>query len=134
MGDDVIIPGPPGDNCAQCDNILWTPGSTPLFVQLTFKDIVPCPLAPLPPPNGSWVLRQDSVLPCLWEYYDSDWLISWALAAGSSEYSARGVSPGYNSIFFWNDVGNCLLTANNHHNVCLANVVGIGGSVINTLL
>lgn len=89
------IPPPPviGDNCAVGDDILWLPGKTPRFIHVELVDLVPCPGAPLESPNAIFVLVQDPLVPCHWDYTDSKFHVYVDLTQAQAECGVTGVPP-----------------------------------------
>lgn len=65
-----------GSVCPHCHATLFN-GRTPMYVELELADLVKCPLAVYPPPNGVWLLPQ--VLPCEWYYECIPYRFHWIL-------------------------------------------------------
>lgn len=69
----TATPPPPviGANCAHCDGILWPAGKTPLFIKVTFADLIKCPGAITEPPNAEFILKQLPGFPCSFELIET---------------------------------------------------------------
>lgn len=116
-------PPPPviGDHCAHCDGVLWPAGQTPKFPRVTFSDLVKCPLAVSDPPDGTYVLTQDPVDPCLWEYFDSLFQITLVTQAGPTWVAATGSPPFHGRLYFYDSQGGCASDFVNDYRFCIGN-------------
>lgn len=117
-------PPPPiiGDLCVHCNGVLWPAGQTPKHPRVTFADLVKCPLATQDPPDGTYMLTQDAVDPCKWEYSDSHFLITLKTQAGPTWVACTGPPPGHGNNYFYDSQGGCASNFANDYLFCLANI------------
>lgn len=66
-----------GDECPLCVDLLFD-GLTPKYVEADVSGIVACPLIPMSPPVGTFLLTQ-TYDPCKWEYMTPEFVITWGL-------------------------------------------------------
>lgn len=120
MGAPIPVPPVIGSACSCCDNILWGPGATPRFITVEFADILPCPSAPAPAPNGSWIFTQDPSSPCTWRYADADYEMLYFLEPWESDLRCWKTSES-DTFYFRNDTGhNCRTGFTNEYINCWA--------------
>jgi len=73
-----------GNACTRC----WGPGRafgdapTPKFLCFIVENIEKCPIAPIDPPNGFWVLEQNAVNPNIWARFYGPYYFYWEFDAG----------------------------------------------------
>ena len=117
-----------GDNCVGCDDVLWNPGETPMFVKLEVRDLVGCPGAPAAAPNGDWILSQDAIDPCKWEYLDSLYWFVMNIAAIASNLRISE-PPVANWGYFLDNTGGCPSVFANELVACGGFTASINGTV-----
>lgn len=83
------------DDPGACELLLFD-GRTPKFIEVYVSDIVLCPIATTPDPNGTYVLTQ--VGPLLWNYEDTDRFMQLELRFDRSFFAIFG-RPGLQSLF-----------------------------------
>lgn len=75
----------PGDECALCVDLLFD-GLTPKYVEVDVSGITKCPIAPVDPPNGVFLLTQTA--PCRWQLLTDDFVaFIWELNNNQSIFS-----------------------------------------------
>jgi len=113
MGELVTTPQY-GDDCGFCTPGTFPAGKTPKKMIAFFTGITKCPVAPSAnPPEGSYVIEQNAVTPCLFE--NTDFNILWQAFAADTWFKAD--SPG--GIWFEDlKAGVCQNFADNHIVAC----------------
>ncbi len=116
------LPLPPtdpiGDPCgAACPN-LWTPGSTPQFIQATLEEIIKCAGAWPDAPNDSFVLEQLDGFPCWWQYMDDDYVIDYIMTVDGTDLTARTNATPTRFYFRGHDDAICTLEFDNSITAC----------------
>lgn len=124
MGTEIIDPGPTGDSCVLCDNLLWPVGATPLWVKCHFSSIVNCPICSLDPPNGTWVLTQLPSDACWWQYDDGTYEINWHYESGEPTIWCMGDDGTKEWILFFKETDPCDVFAENYYQTCGASNIG----------
>lgn len=124
----LAIPPPPviGNPCAVCDGVLWPAGATPQFIHVHFWEIIKCPLVVQDPPDGIYVLQQDLIDPCIWEYFDGDYGIEVNIDVAQWIRAIGFQGPGVEDFFFAPFVP-CQSLYDNAYVACLLNF-GKGGT------
>jgi len=128
MGLPIPIPPVLGPNCTHCDDICWPAGQTPQFIHLEFAGLQFCGGSPLSPPIAIWVLEQNAVQPCFWEYLDDKFYITVEVAAGFTEVGCSGPPPGLGWNFFFDQKGPCVSDFVNDYTLCVGNTGSINGT------
>lgn len=136
MGDTTEKPGPDSeDDCVECDDDLWLPGGTPMFVEVLFTDITDCGAPPAKSPNGVWTLEQDPDTPCWWEYTDADYVIIYWIRDDQTHLVALGFGPTGDHWFNSNPQDTCVTEFDNDIINCNPLLVwGTGGHGSVTML
>lgn len=117
MGTETPPPPVVGETCAIADGILWPVGKTPKFIHARLAELVECPIAEKPPPNGIWVIQQHPDFHCQW-FLETD-LIRFEInvhAVGAIQFVWKGIPlvplafMAYFSLFesdYANEIVNC---------------------------
>lgn len=115
----VIVKVPPvfGQDCDNGEPTFWGDGETPEFVPVFFADLVKCPLSPVYPPNGWYMMKQHEGDPCLWRYADSIYRINWSCFADMTKLEAD-YTPNWLNKFFYDQQAHPTLTYVNDYNAC----------------
>ncbi len=84
----------PGIACPNCAAVIFDT-VTPKYVLATMTSIEKCPVSIGDPPNSSFILTQNPVLPCTWSYAVAGLNIDWILGAANSIFRA------FDGLTFW---------------------------------
>lgn len=135
MGIPIILPGPFGSDCAACDSVLWESGETPLWLKATFSGIEKCSAGPVDPPNGSWILTQIALTPCIWQFLAFDWRIQYDISSGVTKMFAMYWNGSKWFIYFYDQKSLCAVAGNADYTACgPSNIGGKNGTVIIELI
>lgn len=130
-----IPPGLPfGNICAICDDVLWSPGSTPKYAELKIWDVEACPAAPAAAPNGRFILEQGEFTPCNWYYEDDNYYICYSISGIRTELLISGAPPPDWPYFFDTILALCQTDFVNNWVACGGPTYGKNGEAVVTLL
>lgn len=89
-----VTPGEKGDDCL----LIYPAGETPKYLLAVFTQIEMCPGILLEPRNGTFILTQDPILPCVWERVEGILHIHYIVDINGSRLSSwRALIPYFNS-------------------------------------